>query len=116
MAVSQKASKATTGEEGVNATAEETVNEGNAGATREHANNGHANLVHDRADRWEIEDDANNGLEGGHEPNTGHQEDEEEIEPTEEVADDEVEHTIETEQACISGVAVEGPPLNATDD
>ena len=35
MAVSQKASEATTGEEGVQATAEETVNEGNAGATKE---------------------------------------------------------------------------------
>ena len=52
----------------------------------------------------------------GHEPNHDQQDDEEEVEPTEEIVDDDVGQSIETTPACIDGVADEGTPSNATDE
>jgi len=120
MAVSQQASKATMGQDNGHAeavtAAEETVNDGNAGATREQANNEQSNQVHDRTERREIEDDVGRGMGGGHGLSLGQKADEEELEQTVEVAADEAEHTVETEQAGISGVAADGTPPHATDE
>ena len=71
------------------AATEETINDGNAGATREQASNEQSNQVHDRTERREIEDDVSSGMGGDHGLSPEQKADEEELEPTVEVAADE---------------------------
>ena len=116
LAVPQKVSEATTWEAGVHATAEEAGNEGNDDATRKQVNNGQASRVNDRTDRQDIGDETISGVGGTQEPNHGQKGDEDEIEPTREIADDEVGQAIGTEPADIDADAKEGTPSNEADE